>query len=138
MADPFNDPFKGTWHYRSFLNDPGNTQPNDLLFGEGMFTFVDSPVGTLAGTADFGGGLTMKFRGATALGNPMSLRFQGVGTGATNKDWVYDYVGWLVPAWPNGVKQVDAIVGSVVRTMPHNHGQNPAGVVVSFYAVRKS
>ncbi|MEA2718533.1 MAG: hypothetical protein QOJ39_397 [Candidatus Eremiobacteraeota bacterium] len=133
-----NSPFAGVWHYRSFLNDPGTVTPDNLLFGEGMFTFADSPVGTLTGSADFGSGLTMKFKGASALGNPMSLRFQGIGTGKQNSDWVYDYVGWLVPAWPNGVNQVDAIAGSVVRTMPHSNGQAKAGVVVSFYAVRKS
>ena len=56
-------------------------------------------------------------------------------------EWIYDYIGWLVPAWPNsdGRLQRDAIVGSVVRTIPHSNGQggtSPAGVVASFYAVR--
>ena len=48
-----------------------------------------------------------------------------------------------MPDWPNGVQQRAAIVGSVVRTIPHSgavkDGQKtiaPAGVVASFYAVR--
>jgi hypothetical protein len=50
--------------------------------------------------------------------------------------WIYDYNGYYVTHWPNGVDQVEAIVGSVIRTIPHG-ATNPAGVVVSFYAVRK-
>jgi hypothetical protein len=131
-------PFAGTWHYRSFLNVAQAVSPiNDLLFGEGDFTFDDAPAGQFTGTADFGGGYTMKFRGNSGLGSPMSVRFQGLGTGADNGDWVYDYIGWLVPAWPNGIDQVDAIVGSAVRTMPHSNGASKAGVVVSFIILRK-
>jgi hypothetical protein len=58
------------------------------------------------------------------------------------EEWVYDYVGWLVPVWPNSTAtlQQPAIVGSVVRTVPHSGsggGVSPAGVVASFYAVRQ-
>jgi hypothetical protein len=72
----------------------------------------------------------------------MRVRFQGTGIVA-GEQWIYDYEGYLVPDWPNGVQQRAAIVGSVVRTIPHSgavkDGQKtiaPAGVVASFYAVR--
>jgi hypothetical protein len=68
------------------------------------------------------------------------------GKGLQNgEEWIYDYIGWLVPVWPNSdaTLQTDAIVGSVVRTIPHSGTTDkgvktvePAGVVVSFYAVR--
>jgi hypothetical protein len=128
-------PFAGSWHYRSLINNPAPVADwNTLQFAEGDFTFTDAPVGQFAGSADFGGGLTMKFFGNSGLGSPMQVRFQGVGTGATNKDWDYDYIGFYVPQWPNGIKQVDAIVGSVVRSKPH--GGNPAGVSASFIMLR--
>jgi hypothetical protein len=71
----------------------------------------------------------------------MSVRFQGKGV-VSGEEWIYDYEGWLVPAWPNGVQQVPAMVGSIVRTIPHSGSQpgtvNPAGVVASWYAVKAS
>jgi len=54
--------------------------------------------------------------------------------------WIYDYHAYLVPHWPNGVGQIAALVGSVIRTIPHSASQpgtvSPAGVVASFYAVK--
>jgi hypothetical protein len=70
----------------------------------------------------------------------MHARFRGTGT-VDDEPWVYDYTGWLIPAWPNGVGQVPAIVGSVIRTIPHSAGPGktaPAGEVASFYAVRSA
>jgi hypothetical protein len=70
----------------------------------------------------------------------MQVRFQGKGI-VSGEEWIYDYIGWLVPVWPNSDanKQRPAIAGSVVRTIPHssNGGIAPAGVVASFYAVRQ-
>ena len=42
---------------------------------------------------------------------------------------VYDYEARLVPSWPNGVHQRPALVGSVIRTVPHpaGAGQTRAG-----------
>jgi len=73
-----------------------------------------------------------------ADGSP-GASFQGKGT-VDGELWIYDYECYLVPHWPNGVDQVPALVGSVVRTIPHSGGQpgtvSPAGVVASFYAVK--
>jgi hypothetical protein len=98
-------------------------------------------------TGTIGGpGWSLALKGAREYGNPMHVRFQGTGI-VNGEQWVYDYDGYLVPAWPNGVQQVPAVIGSVVRTVPHSGGApkgggpppiNPAGVVASFYAVRAS
>jgi hypothetical protein len=72
----------------------------------------------------------------------MQVRFQGKGL-VNGEEWIYDYLGWLVPAWPNSTDRLQrpAIVGSVVRTVPHSGSApgsvSPAGVVASFYAVRQ-
>lgn len=131
----------GAWHYRSFLNNPQKVSDlNNLLFGEGDFVFDESPAGQLAGTGDFGGGDTVKFQGSVTHGTLLTVRFQGVGTGSGNSDWLYDYLGVVVPAWPNGVAQVPAIVGSVVRSAPHSSGSGGVaqpGKVGSFIVVKK-
>jgi hypothetical protein len=131
----------GTWHYRSFINE-GKTVAdlNTILFGEGDLVLDESPTGTLNGTGDFGGGDTMRYQGLVTHGSWTTVRFEGVGTGAKNKDWSYDYLGIVIPQWPNGVNQVQAIVGSVVRSAPHSSGTGqtaPAGRVASFIAVKK-
>uniref|UniRef100_UPI0040475111 hypothetical protein n=1 Tax=Roseivirga sp. TaxID=1964215 RepID=UPI0040475111 len=50
------------------------------------------------------------------------------------EEWVYDYNGYYIPNWVEGVNQIPAIVGSVIRTEPH--GQAKAGVVASFIMVK--
>lgn len=66
-------------------------------------------------------------------GDPVELQFTGKGEVA-GETWIYSYRGYVVPNWPNGVDQRDAIVGSVV---PHSHGTAVAGYVASWYAVRQ-
>lgn len=133
------NPFVGSWTYRSFLNDPDVDKSfNDLEFGRGTIIIEQAPTQALKGTIG-GPGWSLVLKGARAYGNPMYARFQGVGV-VNGEKWIYDYEGYLVPDWPNGVDQVAAIVGSVIRTIPHSGSQsntvNPAGVVCSFYAVR--
>jgi hypothetical protein len=50
--------------------------------------------------------------------------------GTPTDGWEYDYVGYLASTWPNGIGQVPAIVGTVIRAKPH--GQSKAGFVASF------
>jgi hypothetical protein len=137
---PPND-VTGAWHYRSFLNESKQVSDvNTILFGEGDLVLDESNSGTLSGTADFGDGDTMRYQGSVTHGDWITVRFQGLGTGPKNKDWQYDYVGVIVPQWPNGVSQVQTIVGSVVRSAPHSNGAGgtaPAGRVASFIAVKK-
>lgn len=134
------NPFVGNWAYRSFNNDPDLSKAaNDLLFGEGTLAIAEVSVIELSGTIG-GPGWSLDLRGSFGYGSPMQVRFQGKGV-VGGEQWIYDYIGWLVPVWPDSTDrlEVPAIVGSVVRTIPHSGdggSTNPAGVVASFYAVR--
>jgi hypothetical protein len=148
-----DNPFVGSWSYRSFNNDPDLSKDSNvtqLLFGDGTLKITAPSAEKLGGT--IGGSLSptsnwlLNLRGSIGYGSPSQVRFQGVGV-VNGEEWIYDYIGWLVPVWPNSTDLLEraAIVGSVVRTVPH-HGTNddgtmnstihPAGVVASFYAVR--
>jgi hypothetical protein len=134
-----DNPFVGSWTYRSLFNNPDvNTPFNSLQFGRGTIVIEEAPMEILKGTIG-GPGWSLTLQGWRSYGNPMHARFQGTGT-IGNEKWVYDYNGYLVPQWANGVNQRPAIVGSVIRTVPHAGGQPgsiaPAGEAASFYAVR--
>jgi hypothetical protein len=127
---------EGTWSYRSFINDPDlAVNVNEILFGAGTLEISEPSFGILTGTLG-GAGWSLALTGAISYGNPFALRFQGVGE-INDETWIYDYVGYLIPPWPNGIDQRGAIAGSVVRTVPHSNGQAPAGFVASFIAVRQ-
>ena len=134
------NPFVGTWTYRSLLNIPDvNTAFNDLEFGRGTIVIEENRMELLTGTIG-GPGWSLNLHGSRAYGSPMKVRFQGKGL-VGGEEWIYDYIGWLVPVWANSdsTLQTAAIVGSVTRTIPHSSsggGTSPAGVVASFYAVR--
>ena len=134
------NPFTGSWTYRSLLNEPDvSTAFNDLEFGRGTIVIDDAPSERLAGTIG-GPGWSLALRGSRSYGSPAQVRFQGKGL-VGGEEWIYDYIGWLVPVWPASTDALDqpAIVGSVTRTIPHSSGTGgvaPAGVVASFYAVR--
>ena len=141
-----DNPLVGNWTYRSFLNDPDlSTDLNKLLFGTGTIEITAPSAEMLGGT--IGGSLgpgqgswLLNLHGSFGYGSPAQVRFQGVGV-VSGEEWIYDYIGWLVPVWPNSnsLLQRAAIVGSVVRTIPHSGSDgtvHPAGVVASFYAVR--
>jgi hypothetical protein len=130
----------GNWTYRSLLNDPDlSTSFNDLEFGLGTIQIVPAPMGVFAGRI-YGPGWELRLNGAIGYGNPWNVRFQGKGV-VGGEEWIYDYLGFVVPPWPNGVDQRPAMVGSIVRTIPHSTGSGqataPAGVVCSWYAVRQ-
>lgn len=137
----------GKWTYRSFLNDPtqvtNDPDPNNvaqnllaLLFAEAVFTFEIPNDTTLKGAIDWnGGGLDLQGTIREGDGGPI---VQIVGTGRPNTgtaNWEYDYHGQLAYPWPNGVNQIPAIVGNVIRAKPHNGA--PAGVTASFIAVKQ-
>ena len=130
------NPFLGNWSYRSYVNDPDfATQPNDLLFGMGTLNLAESDVGQVAGSLG-GTGWSLHLAGEYRAGDPRAVRFQGTGE-IGGEQWVYDYLGYLVPDWPDGVQQRPAIVGSVIRTVAHSNGQAQAGFVASFIAVKQ-
>ena len=136
------NPFVGSWSYRSLLNDPTMDLDFDKLeFGRGTLRIEEDAQGALAGAIG-GPGWSLALHGSFGFGSPMQVRFQGKGL-VNGEEWIYDYIGWLVPEWPNSTAalQRTAIAGSVVRTIPHSSGSGgtaPAGVVASFYAVVQS
>jgi hypothetical protein len=134
------NPFLGTWTYRSFRSVPAIETPfNDLEFARGILTVEASPFGTFRGRLDFGPDAQVALVGAASYGNPFTVRFQGKGDKPASKEWVYDYLGYLVPGWPNGVDQRPAIVGTIVRTEPHPSGSGgtaPTGVVAQWIALK--
>jgi len=88
---------------------------------------------------DFGGGAAMDLFGTVVESggvSPQVLLITGTGREDTATDkWVYQYQGYLLPAWAEGVGQVPAIAGTVVRTIPHGGGK--AGLVASFVALKQ-
>ena len=131
---------EGLWTYRSFLNDPDLTTAfNNLQFGLGTIEIDSAPMGVLSGRI-FGPGWALTLNGSINHGYPGVVRFQGRGV-VGGEEWIYDYLGFVVPPWPNGVEQVPAMTGSIVRTIPHASGTggvSPAGVVCSWIAVWQS
>lgn len=129
----------GTWTYRSFLNDPDVSTPfNNLEFGRGNIRIDASPMNEFAGSI-YGPGWQLTLTGSTNWGNPFTVRFQGKGV-VGGEEWIYDYLGYVTLPWPNGVNQRPAIVGTIVRTIPHSSGNGgvaPAGVVCSWIAVKQ-
>ncbi len=141
-VQPYGSVLAGKWTYRSFHNRPALVGDNaqaalDLIFAEAVFTFQVSGT-TLQGTIDWpGGGLDLQGRIQPANGRaPLSVAI--VGSGRPNSEtagWEYDYRGNLAYQWPNGVKQIPALVGTVIRAK--RHGDSPAGYVASFIAVKQ-
>lgn len=138
-AKTLTSPLVGKWTYRSFINRPQEGLPfDDLKFGEGTITVKASAMEEFVGTLG-GEGWELKLYGSVSYGNPFTVRFQGVGP-INGETWVYDYIGYFIPRWPNGVNQRPAMVGSIVRTVPHGNGAGgvlQAGVVASWIAVRQ-
>lgn len=133
-----SNPFVGTWTYRSFVNNPDITKDfNELEFGRGELVIEDAAMGSLQGRLIFAETYQFKLSGASSFGNPFTVRFQGVGDAADSQGQVYDYIGYLIPIWPNGIGQRSALVGSIVRTVPHNGDKAKAGVVASWIALKR-
>ena len=136
---------EGKWTYRSFINNPvqvsGDAQKAlALIFGEGELTITVTSPTLFRATLDFGGGSGMDLFGEIVAGagvNPDVLIMTGTGRAGTGTEgWVYQYKGYVVPQWSEAVNQVPTIVGTTIRTIPHN-GQ-PAGLTASVVIVREA
>ena len=129
--------FAGRWTYRSFLSNPDiNVDFDKLEFARAALAIEMAPLGILRGRLSFDDDF-LALKGSVSYGNPFTARFQGKGATPNTKGWVYDYLGFLVPEWPDGVDQRPCIVGTVIRTVPHSDGKAKAGVVASFIAVKR-
>lgn len=130
----------GSWTYRSFHN---NSNPVDgdpeaavrLIFAEAAFIFQVPSLTTLKGEIDWGsGGLDLE--GTIDASSVLTVSIVGMGRpGTQTEGWRYDYFCHDAHAWPSGIDQVPALVGSVIRVNPHGGAQ--AGYVASFIAVRR-
>lgn len=131
--------FQGLWTYRSLNNNPDiSISFNDLQFGEGTIRINPAPMNQLDGLI-YGPGWELGLKGSINYGDPYTVRFQGKGVVGGNQ-WIYNYVGYMVNPWVDGVNQVPSMVGSIVRVIPHpggDGGLHPAGVVASWYAVKQ-
>ncbi len=134
--------FTGDWTYRSLLNDP-DVQTDFKRSGirPRTLSFTEPAPGELGGTIG-GPGWSLALHGSVGYGSPAQIRFQGKGV-VGGEQWIYDYIGWLVPVWPNSTDQLQtaAIVGSGdAHHSPFRErgSTHPAGVVASFYAARAS
>jgi hypothetical protein len=157
------DNVAGNWTYRSFVNrrdilpelDPESVVKDDVskwanyMFGQGLMVFHPTITGGLEGVFHMGNDVT-----------PLDMNIQGKveshegviwiywnAYGIPNSDsdgWLYEYEGYLVNKWVNGSKQIESIVGSVIRSQPHDDlapdqtvdQSARAGVVASFIMVR--
>lgn len=129
-------PFEGSWSYRSLLNNPDLTASfNSLRFGMGTLVLAAAPGKGVSGSIG-GPGWSLAITGILTPGDPTRLQLEGRGV-IDNEEWVYAYLGYLVPIWPKSVEQRDSIAGSVMRVVPHSQGEAPAGFVATFYAVKQ-
>jgi hypothetical protein len=87
--------------------------------GRGTIVIEETAPELLQGTIG-DDGWSLALHGSRSYSAPMQVRFQGKGL-VGGELWVYDYIGWLVPVWPNSdaALQRPAIAGSVMRTVPH-------------------
>ena len=133
----------GKWTYRSFHNNPQPVGDDAqkalaLIFAEATFTLTLPSGTTITGAIDWpGGGLDLKGTVQPGSGSEGPV-VEMVGTGrpgTSTENWEHDYRGQQAHRWPNGVNQVPAITGTVIRAKPH--GQAKAGYVASFIAVKQ-
>lgn len=142
--------FNGKWTYRSLLNNTDvNADFDSLEFAAATIHLnefgIDSLKGQILWTMDSAGTI---FNGLNLSGNyfyndtTLCYFLEGIGDSALGTaGWQYNYQGYLVPRWPEGVSQDTVLVGSVVRVKKHScdsSGNNcaPAGVVASTYMVK--
>ncbi len=131
----------GTWTYRSFISNPDLSADFDSLeFGRGNIQIDASEMQTFEGKI-YDTGWELDLNGSITYGNPFCLTFQGKGV-VGGAEWIYNYMGYYVPNWCNGVDQIPAIVGTIVRVIPHPTGPNgkstaPAGFVAQWIAVKQ-
>lgn len=127
----------GSWSYRSYYNYPDLDTPDDKLeLATANLAIEISKDDKISGKI-YGDGWALELDGYTKNGDARILSFRGKGIN-DGHEWIYDYFGYVIPYTPEGKDQVEAIVGSVVRVIPHPGGDgsiHPAGVVASFYAV---
>lgn len=133
----------GEWVYRSVHNDTDIEKSfEELEYGRGILTVED-----VSDDCKFKGRLVLRFDANYILNlsgeilhhdNKMNgIRMKGKGIkGLPTEEWEYDYRGFVIPDWPNGVNQAFVITGSVDRAKDHDTAK--AGYVGTFFMVHKN
>jgi hypothetical protein len=129
---PFTRELSGLWTYRSFLNDPKRlyaTAPPtvpELILQEALVKLETPTSTTLQGGIEWlsgGGDFLLDLRGWIQPGvgdEPSPFGMVGTGRPGTNTEGrEYYYEGHLTRNWPNGINQVPALVGSLIRGKPN-------------------
>lgn len=132
-----DSPFAGTWTYRSFHNEPEPVDSFDeLRLAQAELTLEAVGSDLLSGRLSFGDDY-LAMSGTVQDADPPTVRLRATGLeGTATAGWIYDYVGYLAPFWPEGDSQRPALVGTVIRTAPHEP-KRPAGHSYSFVAVSR-
>ena len=141
----------GKWTYRSLLNNPDvNADFDSLEFAAATIDLnavgTDSLKGQIRWAMDSAGTI---FNGLNLSGtfyfNDTTLCYflEGIGDSTLGTaGWQYNYQGWLVPSWTDGIDQAFVLAGSVVRVKKHScdslgNNCSPAGVVATTYMVKQ-
>lgn len=139
QASNDQNPFVGVWTYRSFINKPELvTDFNDIALWQATLTLKDDGRFLVKGWLE-GGEDVLDVNGSISMEcDPPEIRLRAVDAAgsALKAGWIYDYVGTLTYEWPDGDGQRPAIVGTVIRTVPHAPNRQ-AGLSYSFVAVNQ-
>jgi hypothetical protein len=139
------DQIAGKWTYRSYHNRPevmvgDDAEPAEkalsLIFGEGVVTLEVGADGTARGALELGENYALDLAGTVKPGTPVTVELTGTGrAGTPTAGWEYRYHGFLAPTWDGGVRQVPALVGTVLRSKAH--GGSQPGYTTSFIATKR-
>lgn len=133
---------RGIWTYRSLANAEGSINDfNKIKVWEAELYLEVSTDNRVYGhlgerpAEATGNEPYLTVEGKVMLGEPLGLQWRAKGRpGSAFDGWIYDYQGYILPDWSDGVRQRPAIVGTVIRTVEHDGA--PAGSVFSFVAVK--
>lgn len=133
------DFLNGSWTYRSFINNPIDSVSFDSLeLAVAIMKLEVKENDSITGILDMGeyGNLTMRGKITAHQSDILQFTLEGDGIpGTSTQGWIYNYFGYAVPKWSNGVDQVPACVGSLIRSVAH--GTSKAGAVYSYYMVKR-
>ncbi|SRR5260221_12183017 len=126
----------GNYVYRSLHNNQFIGEDFlKLRFGEGFMSITKLTGSKFEGYFDMGNNYLMNLDGEiNDVENQLLVNMKGVGKeNSPTQGWIYEYHGYLVPAWSNGIGQLKTIVGTVIRSA--DHGTAKAGYTATFYMV---
>src|SRR5262245_44209654 len=134
--------FRGIWTYRSFANTPGvigdlsklkmweAELSLEVVEGSRVYGFLGERPEVASGDEPY-----LLVEGKIVAGDPTTIRWRAKGRPQSQYDRrIYDYIGYLVPDWPDATHPRPAIVGTVTCTVTDETGL--AGSVFSFIAIK--